>query len=176
MQKLKKLFFLVMIVLAVSACKKTKDTPTDPASTRNQWDGRYRLEGTMTDHVNANFRWKDNTYQYTLQTSGTTTDSLVSNDLGFPGIVIANITNATYYSKFGLVFTFNAATNKITGLSNYYGQPSSSGRSAVLDPTGVNAIDPVTKHIRVKFFMDEVGLAGHRATFDLTLVYLGARP
>jgi hypothetical protein len=27
----------------------------------------------------------------------------------------------------------------------------------------------------VKFFMDETGVAGHRATFTVTLVYLGAR-
>ena len=96
-----------------------------------------------------------------------------------PGIVIGNtgggITNATYYAKFGLIMNFDAATNKVTSVTNYYGQPSSTGRSAVLDPTGVNSIDPTTKNIRVKFFMDETGIAGHRATFDLTLVYLGAR-
>lgn len=174
MQKMKRMAFLVMMITAVISCKK-KDTPANP-NARNQWDGRYRLEGTMTDHVNPDFRWKDNTYEYTLQTSGNDSDSLVSNTLGFPGIVIANLTNATYYSKFGLIFTFDAATNKVTSVTNYYGQPSSSGRSAILDPSGANSIDPATKNIRLKFFMDEVGLAGHRASFDVTLVYLGARP
>lgn len=174
---MKNLLLLFIVVVTVGACKKKKDEIT---STRNQWDGRYRMEGTMTDHSNAAFGWKDNSYQYTLQTSGTATDSLVSNDLAFPGIIIGNtgggITNATFYAKFGLIMTFDAATNKVTSVTNYYGQPSSTGRSAVLDPTGVNSIDPSTKNIRVKFFMNETGIAGHRSTFDVTLVYLGARP
>ena len=176
---IKTLLLLSVIVLTVGACKK-KDDPEPSPSGRNQWDGRYRMEGTMTDHSNAAFGWKDNTYQYTLQTSGAATDSLVSNDLSFPGIIIGNtgggITNATFYSKFGLIFTFDAATNKVNSVTNYYGQPSTSGRSAILDPTGINSVDPVTKDIHVKFFMDETGIAGHRSTFDVTLVYLGARP
>jgi len=176
--QIKNVVLLSVMVLAIGACKKKQDGPA--ASTRNQWDGRYRMEGTMTDHSNAAFGWMDNTYQYTLQTSGAATDSLVSNDLAMPGIIIGNtgagITNATFYSKFGLIMNFDAATNKVTSVINYYGQPSSSGRSAVLDPTGANSIDPVTKNIRVKFFMDETGIAGHRSTFDVTLVYLGTRP
>lgn len=176
--QIKTLFLLSVIVLTIGACKKKQDDPAP--STRNQWDGRYRMEGTMTDHSNAAFGWMGNTYLYTLQTSGTATDSLVSNDLAIPGIIIGNtgagITNATFYSKFGLIMNFDAATNKVTSVINYYGQPSSSGRSAVLDPTGANSIDPVTKNIRVKFFMDETGIAGHRSTFDVTLVYLGTRP
>ena len=176
--QIKTFLLLSVLVLAMGACKKSKDDPAP--SSRNQWDGKYRMEGTMTDHSNSAFGWMNNTYQYTLQTSGAATDSLVSNDLGFPGIIIGNtgggITNATYYSKFGLILAFDAATNKVTSVTNYYGQPSSNGRSAALDPTGVNAVDPATKNIRVKFFMDETGIAGHRATFDVTLVYLGARP
>lgn len=173
------LIVFVFAIATLGACKKKKeDTPAPP--TRNQWDGRYRMEGTMTDHSNSAFGWMNNTYEYSLQTSGTNTDSLVSNTLTFPGIVIGNtgggITNATFYSKFGLIMTFDAATNKVTSVTNYYGQPSSSGRSAVLDPSGANSIDPVTKNIKVKFFMDETGIAGHRSTFDVTLVYLGARP
>ena len=176
--QIKTLLLLSVIILTIEACKKKTDDTI--SSTRNQWDGRYRMEGTMTDHSNAAFGWMNNTYQYTLQTSGAATDSLVSNDLSFPGIIIGNtgggITNATYYSKFGLIMTFDAANNKVTSVTNYYGQPSASGRSAALDPTGVNSIDPVTKNIQVKFFMDENGIAGHRSTFDVTLVYLGTRP
>ena len=176
--QLKNLLLLSVLVITIGACKKKKDDAI--SSDRNQWDGRYRMEGTMTDHSNTAFVWKDNSYEYTLQTSGAATDSLVSNDLSFPGIVIGNtgggITNATFYSKFGLIMAFDPATNKVISVTNYYGQPSSSGRSAVLDPSGINAVDPATKNIRVKFFMDETGIAGHRATFDVTLVYLGARP
>lgn len=174
--KMYSLFFILAAFIIMPACKKSTTTP---ASTLNQWDGRYRMEGTMTDHSNPAFVWMNNTYEYSLQTSSANTDSLVSKSLNFPGIVIGNtgggITNATYYSKFGLIMTFDAATNKVTAVTNYYGQPSSSGYSAVLDPSGFNDIDPATKNIRVKFFMDQTGVAGHRATFNVTLVYLGAR-
>lgn len=175
---MRNLILFVSVLVLVGACKKKKDD-LGPSGTRNQWDARYRVEGTMTDHSNPAYGWMNNTYEYTLQTSGPASDSLVSNTLAFPGIVIGNtgggITNATYYSKFGLVMNFDAATNKVTSVTNYYGQPSSTGRSAVLDPTGANSIDPATKNIRVKFFMDETGVSGHRATFDVTLVYLGPR-
>jgi hypothetical protein len=183
---LKQTFILRNLLVAVIAasslfsCKKKSDDDTPTPATRNQWDARYRMEGTMTDHTNPQFGWMNNTYEYTLQTSSANTDSLVSNALSFPGIIIGNtnlgITNATFYGTFGLTLTFDAATNKVTAVTNYYGQPSSGGRSAVLDPSGANSIDPATKNIRLKFFMDETGIAGHRATFDVTLVYLGARP
>lgn len=174
---MKKLLLFAMIAVAIGACKKTKE---NPSGTRNQWDARYRMEGTMTDYTSSAYGWMNDTYEYTLQTMGENTDSLVSNTLTFPGIVIGNtgsgITNATYYAKFGLIMTFDAATNKVTAVTNSYGQPSSNGRSAVLDPSGFNDVDPVTKNIRVKFFMDETGVTGHKASFDVTLVYLGARP
>lgn len=175
--KLRSVFFILVAMLVFNACKKSKTTAP---STLNQWDGRYRMEGTMTDHSNPAFHWMNNTYEYSLQTSSANTDSLVSKTLNLPGIVIGNtgggITNATYYGNFGLIMTFDAATNKVTAVTNYYGQGAGpSGRSAVLDPSGFNDVDPVTKNIRVKFFMDETGVAGHRATFNVTLVYVGPR-
>jgi len=175
--KIRSILFVLAAMLMLNACKKSKTTP---ASTLNQWDGRYRMEGTMTDHTNPANHWMNNTYEYSLHTSGANTDSLVCKALNMPGIVIGNtgggITNQTFYGNFGLIMTFNAATNKVTAVTNYYGQGAGpSGRSAVLDPSGFNDVDPVTKNIRVKFFMDETAVAGHRATFNVTLVYLGAR-
>lgn len=177
--KMHSVLFILAAFIIMPACKKSKTTP---ASTLNPWDGRYRMEGTMTDHTNPAFGWMNNTYEYSLHTSGPNTDSLVSKTLNFPGIVIGNtggvppITNATFYSNFGLIMTFDAATNKVTAVTNYYGQGAGpSGRSAVLDPSGFNDVDPATKNIRVKFFMDETAVVGHRATFNVTLVYLGPR-
>lgn len=174
---MRSLLFILAAIIIMPACKKSKITP---ASTLNQWDARYRMEGTMTDHTNPAFGWMNNTYEYSLHTNSSNTDSLVSKSLNFPGIIIGNtgggITNATFYSNFGLIMTFDAATNKVTAVTNYYGQGAGpSGRSAVLDPSGFNDVDPATKNIRVKFFMDETGVAGHRATFNVTLFYLGPR-
>lgn len=167
------ILFICTIIL-FGACKKKKDD-TPPPGNLNQWDGRYRLEGSMVDSHDPAFVWAGNTYEYRLHTSGTNTDSLVSKDLGFPGHLIKNGINLLYYSKFGLVITFNASTNKVTALTNYYGQPSTSGRSAILDPSGANSIDPVTKNVRIKYWMDEVGVPGHRVAFDETWVYIGPR-
>lgn len=110
--KIRSILFILAAIVMLNACKKSKTTP---ASTLNQWDARYRMEGTMTDHTNPAFGWMNNTYEYSLHTSGTNTDSLVFKTLNFPGIVIGNtgtgITNATYYGNFGLIMTFDAATN-----------------------------------------------------------------
>lgn len=175
--KIRSILLILAATVMLHACKKSKTTPT---STLNPWDGKYRMEGTMTDHSNPAFGWMNNTYEYSLQTSGANTDSLVSKSLNFPGIVIGNtgvgITSPTFYGNFGLIMTFDAATNKVTAVTNYYGQGTApGGYSAVLDPSGFNDIDPVTKNIRVKFFMDQTTVAGHRATFNVTLVYLGPR-
>lgn len=169
---MRNLILFVCTFVLITACKKKKD---DTTPNINQWDGRYRVEGSMVDNVEPANVWAGNIYEYRLHTSGTNTDSLVSKDLGFPGHLIKNGINLSYYSKFGLVVTFDAATNKVTAVTNYYGQPSSNGRTAVLDPSGVNSIDPVTKNIRIKYWMDEVGVAGHRVAFDETWVYLGPR-
>ncbi len=168
------LILFVCTIAMIGGCKKNKDTTTPPA-TLNQWDGRYRIEGAMVDNKNPAFVWAGDTYEYSLHTSSTTTDSLVSKDLGSPGHLIKNGINLSYYGTFGLVITFDPATNKVIALTNYYGQPSASGRSAVLDPSGINSIDPATKNIRIKYWMDEAGFAGHRVAFNETWVYLGPR-
>ncbi|HMX81468.1 MAG TPA: hypothetical protein PLG91_14200, partial [Ferruginibacter sp.] len=59
--QIKTLLLLSVLVLAMGACKKSSDDPAP--SSRNQWDGKYRMEGTMTDHSNSAFGWMNNTYQ-----------------------------------------------------------------------------------------------------------------
>jgi len=171
---MRNLILLLSTILLVVSCKKDKGSNPPPGNL-NPWDGRYRIEGTMIDHADPSFEWAGDTYIYSLQTSGANTDSVISENLGMPGHLIKNGINLSYYSNFGLIVTFDAATNKVTAVTNYYGQPSSNGRSAVLDPSGVNAVDPATKTIKIKYWMDEVGTPGHRASFDETWVYIGPR-
>lgn len=166
------LFAAVLLVLIFSCSKKEADD-INPAL--NPWDGRYRMEGTLTDAKNPDFVWPGNSYEYSLETNSPTQVTLVSKDLGFPGHMLKNGINETFYGTFGLVVNFDATTNKITGISNHFGQPSASGRSAVLDPSGTNKWDPVTKNITIKYWMDEEGFAGHRTSFNETWVYVGAR-
>lgn len=163
----------LLLIMAASSCKKSKDA--DPASNLSLIDARYRMEGTMTDAKDPAFIWPGNTYEYSLETITLTQVKLISKDLSLVGHLIKNGINLSYYSNFGLLVNFDPATNKITSITNFYGQPSSNGRSAILDPSGVNAWDPVTKNIKIKYWMDEAGFAGHRTSFDETWVYLGAR-
>lgn len=163
-----------LIVLSYSySCKKSKDDT--PASTLSPIDARYRMEGTLTDHKDPTFVWPGDTYEYSLETISTTQVKLISKDLGIAGHLLKNSINLTFYGTFGLLVNFDPVTNKITSVKNSYGEPSMNGRSAILDPSGINTWDPVTKNIKIKYWMDETGFAGHRTSFDETWVYIGAR-
>ncbi len=153
------------------SCKKSSTGST--SSTRNPWDGKYRMEGTLTDVVEPVITWPGDTYEYNLETTSATQIKLVSKDLGIDGHLIKYGGSLSYYGKFGLLVNFDPATNKITSVTNSYGQPSSSNRSAVLDPSGINTWDPVTKNVKIKYWMDEGGV--HRTSFNETWVYVGAR-
>jgi hypothetical protein len=175
--KIRLIAFIAAALLLFNACKKDKSTPA-PTSTNNKYDGKYRMEGTLTDHHDGSFVWPGNTYLYNLVTTSPTQIKLVSIDLGIDGHLLKNGINLTFYGTFGLLVNFDPATNKITSVTNSYGQPSANGRSAVLDPSGINTWDPVTKTVKIKYWMDEVGIVGvggHRTSFDETWIYVGAR-
>ncbi|HMU11413.1 MAG TPA: hypothetical protein PKC54_15475 [Ferruginibacter sp.] len=170
--KLRPMLFLSAAFLLLYAC--SKKSSTDTASILNPWDGKYRIEGTLTDAVNATYA-NPGPKEYLLETSSPTQIKLISKDLGIPGHLISVGGSLSYYSQFALIVNFDPATNKITGVSNSYGQPSANGRTAVLDPSGVNTWDPVTKNIKIKYWLDETGVAGHRGSFNETWFYIGAR-
>lgn len=172
--KIRSIVFILVTLVMLNACKKSKENTTPP-STLNPWDGKYRMEGTLADAKDPAFMWPGNIYLYNAETLSATQIQLISKDLGFAGHLLKNGINLTYYGTFGLIVTFDPATNKITSITNSYGQPSTSGRSAVLDPSGVNTWDPVTKNISIKYWMDETGFAGHRTSFNEIWVYIGAR-
>ncbi len=165
---------LTALIILSCSCKKSKTTT--PASTLSLIDARYRMEGTLTDAKDPAFVWPGNTYEYSLETITLTQVKLISKTLGFSAHMLKNGINETYYGNFGLLVNFDPATNKITSVTNFYGQPSpTAGRSAILDPSGINTWDPTTKNIKIKYWMDETGFAGHRTSFDETWVYLGTR-
>lgn len=170
--KLRTACFVFLSGLVLSCSKKSNTTTNN---TINPLDAKYRLEGTLTDAKDPVYVWPGDTYLYNLEPISSTQAKLISLDLTIAGHLLKNGINLTYYSSFGLIITFDPATNKITGLTNSYGQPSTNGRSAVLDPSGANSWDPVTKKIKIKYWMDEAGFSGHRTSFDETWVYVGPR-
>jgi hypothetical protein len=144
---------------------------------KNKYDGVWHIEGSMVDLTNALFT---SFYPLTWDLVTNSANSVVVFDneqLGIPGHLFLNAGSPSYYGNFGLIVNFDPATDKITSVTNYFGQPASNGRSAVLDPTGVNAymvVDGVPT-IKIKYFMLQPGTTV-RTTFDETWTYEGPRP
>lgn len=140
---------------------------------KNKWDGVYAVTGTMVDLTSAALTgYYPLTFE--LRTTGANTLAVYDKSQGTQTHLILNAGGLSQYGSFGLNITIDPATNKIISIVNSYGQPSSNGRSAALDPTGVNAYDPATKTIKIKYFMLQPGTTV-RTTFDETWVYTGAR-
>jgi hypothetical protein len=145
---------------------------------KNKWDGAYRITGTMVDLAAPTI-----TGYYPqdadLITTGPASCVMVPWDLGIPGHLILSGTSLSYYGSFGLVLNFDAATNKIASVVNYYGQPAGNTRSAVLDDTGLNTWNPSNKEINIKYFMLQPNTVTTppyiRTKFDEKWSYLGVR-
>jgi hypothetical protein len=142
---------------------------------KNRWDGVYMMSGTFVDYSNAAFTYYGN-QQYELISTGPTSVKVFNDDLGTYGYLFLNNGAPTYYGSFGLNLNFDANTNAITSVTNYYGQPSANGRSANLDPSGTNNWNPATKAIKIKFWLDQPSvITPHRSAFNETWTYLGPR-
>lgn len=148
-------------------------------SLKNKWDGVYTVTGTMTDKGSTTIT---GLYPRTVQlrTQGVNTDALFDPGSGVNtfGHAISNAGSTSYYGSFSPVFTVDPTTNAITGVLNYYGQPSANNRAAKLDPSGINKFTmtadgktPAT--FKVKYIMTESGV--DRTSFDETWTYTGGR-
>ena len=140
---------------------------------KNKWDGIYTVTGGLVDLTTATIT-SNYPLTWELRTTGSNTLSIFDKSQGTQTHLILSGGSPSQYGSFGLNITIDPATNKITGIVNSYGQPSGNGRSAALDPTGVNAYDPATKTFRIKYFMLQPGTTV-RTTFDETWVFSGSR-
>jgi hypothetical protein len=142
---------------------------------KNMYDGNYTLTGTMVDLANSAFKGAYPLNVYLITQSG---NSVALWDIDIWGNYFHTFMNGSSYSGYGSfspVFIFDA-NNNVTSVVNIYGQPASNGRSAQLDPSGVNKFDPVTKTLKVKYWLNQPAvIAPHRTTFDETFTYEGPR-
>ncbi|NII29904.1 DUF1735 domain-containing protein [Pseudoflavitalea sp. X16] len=132
-------------------------------SIKNKWDGVYVATGTLVDNYIPTLTgiYDDpggfgEDVLYSLQTVSATECVVVSATYqGIPCIPIwdLNAQDWSYYGNFGIIVTFDPATDKVTKVINYYGQPAPNTRSANLDPSGVNAYDEASKTVKIKYFM-----------------------
>lgn len=164
---------------------------------KNPWDGVYMMSGTFTDVAFPAFTYIGD-QQYSLITVSANKCVVRNDDLngGIPGYIFSNAGAGTYYGAYGLVISFDAATNRISEIYNYYGDPSlpataggnpaagsgaplyasSNARRAVLDPSGVNAVQS-NKDILIKHWMVQptVVPTGPRSLFNERWKYLRSR-
>lgn len=165
---------------------------------KNPWDGVYLMTGTFADAINTTAWSYIGDQQYSLITISASKCIVRNDDLngGIPGYIFSNAGAGTYFGAYGLVIGFDAATNKISEFYNYYGDPSlpatpggnpaagtgpplyasSNGRRAVLDPSGVNAVQS-NKDILVKHWLVQPAVVpnGPRSMFNDRWKYLGPR-
>ncbi|MFA6083663.1 DUF1735 domain-containing protein [Mucilaginibacter sp.] len=146
---------------------------------KNKYDGRYTVTGTLVDATLPGATAKSPT-GFDLYTM--TANSVAMFDYGYSGTFGHRFLNGggdSYYGTWAPVFTFDDAGN-ITSVVNYYGQPAANGRSAKLDPTGINKFTSGTPGtagatFKVKYFMLQPG-STVRTTCDETWVLQGPRP
>lgn len=155
---------------------------------KNAWDGVYEVSGTMVDvangtlsHINTFLAANgEDPMQWTLQTISPT-KCLIYDDYFFGGIYMPITSGASYsqYGSFAIIVEFDPNSDNIVAVTNYHGQPASNTRSARLDPSGVNKVDPATKDITIKYNMLQpsvITAAPHvRVTWDEVWTYLGPR-
>lgn len=140
---------------------------------KNMYDGEYKVTGTMVDATVATI-----TGAYPFNTHLITQDatSVAMWDIVYGGNYYHLIKSGTAFSVYGSFspkFKFDA-NNNVISVVNLYGQPAGNGRSAELDPSGINKYDPVTKTLKVKYWMNQPG-SSHRTSFNETFEYVGPR-
>jgi hypothetical protein len=143
---------------------------------KNKYDGHYEVTGTMVDASNAGLIG-DYPFECDLETVGSDAVIMYNYKGNFVGyfhpILSAGASSA--YGAFVPVFIFDTS-DKVIAVENGYGQPSSNGRSAQLDPSGINKSDAATKDLDVKYWMNQPSvITPHRTSFDEHFRYLRPR-
>jgi hypothetical protein len=169
-------------------------------SVKNKYDGVYNVTGTYRDvsAAGANFTARY-PLTYYLVTTGPNSVNVcmdINGELA-PGYLFSNAGAGSFYGRWGQSAFFDLATDALTELRNYYGDPanpatgvgdpagssgapnyvSTNSRSTALDPTGINAYDAATKTVHVKYFMIQPTVVpnGPRCFLDETWEYTGPR-
>jgi hypothetical protein len=158
----------------------SNDTVVAQILVKNKFDGKYEVTANtpMLDVLNAAFTTYE-PFMYHLETTGERSVICIDNTVWFAAMHPMRNAGATSgYGSFGLILQFNDA-GKIIGVTNPWGNPPGNTRMPVLDPSGVNAWDPVTKNIRIKYWMIQPSLVAApphiRVYFDETWTYKGQR-
>jgi len=175
------------------------DTIIATIAIKNKYDGVYAVTGTMVDVTTTTLTQINNflsvggaqygapaPQQYELRTTSANTCDVYDNYFyGAYAVAISSqaVGAAITYSSYGTFspqLTFDLTTNKITAVTNRYGQavPPANGRTGRLDPTG-SLNDYESGTITIKYNMcqpSSVPVAPYvRTTWDETWKFLKSR-
>lgn len=143
---------------------------------KNKYDGHYLLTGTMVDAANSALTGAA-PIEVDLETVGASSVILNPTQGPFAYGYLYPILNAgagSGYGSFTPIFNFDANDN-IVSVENAYGQPAGNGRSAEIDPSGLNRFN-ADRSIDVKYWMNQPSvIAGHRSSMDEHYQYIGPR-
>jgi hypothetical protein len=124
---------------------------------KNKYDGIYEVTGTYQDYVNAAFTgiYPQTANLVTLTGNTSEINYTTFNNGSSPHSYYFNAGGSnSYFGNWSPIFTFDNATNKVTAVTNYYGQgTNSSGRYGEIDNTANNYYDPATKTIHVTYYL-----------------------
>lgn len=149
---------------------------------KNSLDGAYKYTGSLVDVVSPAFVHGSTKRTYTMELHTMGPDEVAMFDPYVWGDYLYPFNTGTGWSGYGSfcpVFKFDLQTNKIIAVRNLFGQPAANTRSAEIDPSGINTYDPVTKTIKVSYFMKQPSAVSAspniRAKITEVFVYSGAR-
>ncbi|WP_437919696.1 DUF1735 domain-containing protein [Sphingobacterium sp. LRF_L2] len=146
-------------------------------SIKNKYDGVYEVNGTYSDYVNAAFSGIYPQIINLVTLTGSTSEvNYVSFYSGnYPHYYFFNAGGSTsYFGNWSPIFTFDSSTNKVTAVTNYYGQgTNTSGRYGEIDSSVDNYYDPDTKTIHVTYYL--VQASGRRGKFSEVYTFKSAR-
>lgn len=149
-----------------------------PVLVKNKYDGVYTVTGSFTDYV---LTTESSLYPAKARLI-TKSSNVAQVQYFYPGddfydfYFFKNNTSISYYGSWSPVFTFNTSTNKVTAVTNFYGQNSgASARSGLIDGTVDNYYDPATKTIHVTYYLTQNNGSTTRAKFVEVFTYTGSR-
>lgn len=146
-------------------------------SIKNKYDGVYQVSGTFQDYANAGF---SGIYPQTIDLTTLTGNkseihykTFYSGNYPYYYFFNAGGSNS-YFGNWSPIFTFDTQSNKVTAVTNHFGQGTNgSGRSGEIDLEANNYYDPETKTIHVTYYL--VQPAGRRAKFTEVYTFKEAR-
>ncbi|MBS1489412.1 MAG: DUF1735 domain-containing protein [Bacteroidetes bacterium] len=145
-----------------------------PFVTKNKYDAEYSVTGTLVDNASPGINGACSyPMDVNLVTQNATTVWLY--DKAIPGYyhTICSGGSLSYYGNAGLSITFDSNDN-VVSVANIYVDVPSRNRQFQLDPSGVNKFDPVTKTLKIKYWLNQVGWTP-RTVFDETYTFTGPR-